>query len=255
MRKPFLRSQKFFVKKIRFPPAPNPVIGWRPKNVSAFVSPTNADWILIQKCRKKLSSVHGSSVRTVIISEKCTVTPNFLFGYQEHLLQYCAKVMRANFDEFRHFSTKTNDFFNETKYRRTFNEFRKRYCLDTFEISKLYANVPAKLRTTIREDSRKFEGNVSKFRTMLRIFEACFEVLKCSEFSRLKYANINIVFSLNIFELLVCKSKRFLSVKQIKTLQAWPSIGVRFQPEIWMCNQDHRVYNPACCHYDSVLEG
>ena len=45
------------------------------------------------------------------------------------------------------------------------------------------------------------------------------------------HANINIVFPLNIFELLVCKSKRFLSVKQIKTLQAWPSIGVRFQPE------------------------
>ena len=49
--------------------------------------------------------------------------------------------------------------------------------------------------------------------------------------------------------------KALLSVKRIKTLQAWPSIGVRFQPEIWMCNQGHRVYNPACCHYDSVLEG
>ena len=60
-----LRSQKFLVKKIRFPPAPKSVIGCRPKNVCAFVSPTNADWILIQKCRKKLSSVYGSSVRTV----------------------------------------------------------------------------------------------------------------------------------------------------------------------------------------------
>ena len=53
--------------------------------------------------------------------------------------------------------------------------FRKRYCLDTFEISKLYANVPAKIQTTIREDLQNFEGNVSKFRRML---EACFEVLK-----------------------------------------------------------------------------
>ena len=42
-------------------------------------------------------------------------------------------------------------------------------------MSKLYANVPAKIRTTIREDSRNFEGNVLKFRRML---EACFKVLK-----------------------------------------------------------------------------
>ena len=138
----------------------------------------------------------------------------------------------------RHFATfrrKPTIFLTKRNIAELSTNFQKRYCLDTFEISKLYANVPGKLRTTIREDSRNFEGNVSKFRTMLRIFEACFEVLKCSEFSRLKYTNINIVFSLNIFELLVCKSKRFLSVKQIKTLQAWPSIGVRFQPEIWMC--------------------
>ena len=54
--------------------------------------------------------------------------------------------------------------------------------------------------------------------------------------------------------LLVCKSKHFLSMKRIQTLQAWPSIGVRFQPEICMRNQDHKVYNPACCNiYDSVL--
>ena len=105
--------------------------------------------------------------------------------------------------------------------------------------------------------------SVSQFRYAFVLSLACC-VNKCicrHRISRIilhfikEYANINIVFSLNIFELLVCKSKRFLSVKRIKTLQAWPSIGVRFQPEIWMCNQDHRVYNPACCHYDSVLEG
>ena len=101
-------------------------------------------------------------------------------------------LCKSNESEFRrisrHFATfrrKPTIFLTKRNIAELSTNFRMRYCLDTFEISKLYANVPAKLRTTIREDSRNFEGNISKFRTMLRIFEACFEVLKCSEFSRL----------------------------------------------------------------------
>ena len=87
----------------------------------------------------------------------------------------------TNFETFRRklaiFGMKRNIVELSTK-------FRKRYCLDTFEMSKLYANVPAKIRTTIREDSRNFEGNVLKFRRML---EACFKVLKSAANFRGKY--------------------------------------------------------------------
>ena len=100
----------------------------------------------------------------------------------------CTVLCKSNESEFRrisrHFATfrrKPTIFLTKRNIAELSTNFRKRYCLDTFEISKLYANVPAKLRTTIREDSRNFEGNVSKFRTMLQIFEACFEVQRIFE--------------------------------------------------------------------------
>ena len=44
----------------QIPPAATSVIGWRLPNASAFVS-TNADWIVIQKCKKEFfSTVYGS---------------------------------------------------------------------------------------------------------------------------------------------------------------------------------------------------
>ena len=39
---------------------------------------------VIVKCESLLGG-HGKARCTVIISEKCVVTPNFLFGYQDHL--------------------------------------------------------------------------------------------------------------------------------------------------------------------------
>ena len=94
-------------------------------------------------------------------------------------------LCKSNESEFRrisrHFATfrrKSAIFLTKRNIAELSSNFRKRYCLDTFEISKLYANVSAKIRTTIREDSRNFEGNVSKFRRMLQFFEAFFEVSK-----------------------------------------------------------------------------
>ena len=57
-------------KTSQFPPTVKSLIGWRLKNVTAFVSTTYADWIFVQKCRKKLSGVHGSSVCTVTYSSR-----------------------------------------------------------------------------------------------------------------------------------------------------------------------------------------
>ena len=77
-------------------------------------------------------------------------------------------LCRSNESEFRDISP----LFDENQRFLERNEispnFRRIFesainCLDTFEISKLYANVPSKIRTTIRDDSRNFEGNVSKF--------------------------------------------------------------------------------------------
>ena len=64
--------------------------------------------------------------------------------------------------------------------------FRKRYCLDTFEISKLYANVSAKFGRQIEkihEISKELFFEISKnasiFQSVFRSFE------ECSKFSRL----------------------------------------------------------------------
>ena len=87
-------------------------------------------------------------------------------------------LCKSNESEFRrisrHFATfrrKPTIFLTKRNIAELSTNFRKRYCLDTFEISKLYTNVPAKLRTTIREDLRNFEGNVSNFRSVFRSFE------------------------------------------------------------------------------------
>ena len=43
---------EIFGKKDQFPASHQIGVGWRLKNVSAFVSPTKADWIVIQKLGK-----------------------------------------------------------------------------------------------------------------------------------------------------------------------------------------------------------
>ena len=52
---------EIFDKKDQIPASHQIGVGWRLKNVSAFVSPNKADWIVIIRNSEKLSSVHGSS--------------------------------------------------------------------------------------------------------------------------------------------------------------------------------------------------
>ena len=58
-------------------------------------------------------------------------------------LQYCEKIIRANFDEYRR---KLAIF----RRKRIFEEISKRYCLDMFEISRNCAKHRAKFRTIFR---------------------------------------------------------------------------------------------------------
>ena len=83
-------------------------------------------------------------------------------GYATFLsvIQYCAKVMRANFDEFRRISTNIGENQRYLEGNESSSKFRrnsKRYCLDMFEISPDCAKHRAKFRTIFFWLKRIFE--------------------------------------------------------------------------------------------------
>ena len=89
--------------------------------------------------------------------------------------------MRANFETFQR---KPAIFFNETKYRETFDKFSKALLFQYFQ----NFDISCEHLSENSNNSRRF----MKFRRMLRIFEACFKVLKsAAKFSRLYKVQIN----------------------------------------------------------------
>ena len=109
---------------------------------------------------------------------------NQQFGNEvSKLVQYCAKVMRTNLDEFRRKASKISDISNQTNFLRIFE------AAIVLPFAKNRAN-PRKVGRNFERhfaDSSEFSQLNSKraskfrrlFRKVLKKFEDCFEISKC----------------------------------------------------------------------------